>query len=178
MLDAAIDLVGTEGLRSLTHARVDERAGVPKGTTSNYFRSRKALLLGVVGRIEELEQAGDVAERRPPATADEFIDQVCALVEHVTGTNRVHTTARLALFIEASHDAELRDAISGARARMEGGLVVAMAGLGSPDPHTAAGTIAACAEGLILHRIARHDATDPRPVLDLVVRAGLGLPRE
>jgi DNA-binding transcriptional regulator YbjK len=31
VLDAAIDLVGTEGLRALTHARVDERAGVPNG---------------------------------------------------------------------------------------------------------------------------------------------------
>jgi hypothetical protein len=29
----------------------------------------------------------------------------------------------------------------------------------------------ACAEGLILHRIARHDDSDIRPVLNLVVRA-------
>ncbi|WP_331458001.1 hypothetical protein [Rhodococcus opacus] len=31
----------------------------------------------------------------------------------------------------------------------------------------------ACAEGLILHRIAREDTTDPRPAFELVVRAAL-----
>jgi hypothetical protein len=31
----------------------------------------------------------------------------------------------------------------------------------------------ACAERLILHRIARHDDSDPRPALELVVRAAL-----
>jgi hypothetical protein len=44
-LDAAIELLGTEGLRALTHVRVDLRAGLPKGSTSNYFRTRAALLL-------------------------------------------------------------------------------------------------------------------------------------
>ena len=42
-LDAAIDLLGTQGLRALAHTRVDERASLPKGSTSNYFRTRQAL---------------------------------------------------------------------------------------------------------------------------------------
>jgi DNA-binding transcriptional regulator YbjK len=37
-----LKLLGTEGLRALTHARVDECAGIPKGSTSNYFRTRAA----------------------------------------------------------------------------------------------------------------------------------------
>ena len=51
--------------------------------------------------------------------------------------------------------------------------VVAFARLGARDPHTAATAIAACSEGLVLHRIARHDPTDPRPTFELVVRAAL-----
>jgi hypothetical protein len=31
----------------------------------------------------------------------------------------------------------------------------------------------ACGEGIILHRIARHDTTDPRPLLRVVVNAAL-----
>jgi hypothetical protein len=31
----------------------------------------------------------------------------------------------------------------------------------------------ACAEGLILHRVVRHDSSDPRPALGLVVQAAL-----
>jgi hypothetical protein len=38
----------------------------------------------------------------------------------------------------------------------------------------AAVAIAACFAGLILHRIARHDESDPRPVFELVVGAALG----
>ena len=56
---------------------------------------------------------------------------------------------------------------------MESVVVVALARLGARDPATAATTVAACFEGLLLHRIARHDETDPRPVFELVLRAAL-----
>jgi hypothetical protein len=35
----------------------------------------------------------------------------------------------------------------------------------------AAGALAACFEGLILHRIARHDDSDPRPTIELFAKA-------
>ena len=56
---------------------------------------------------------------------------------------------------------------------MEALGVVALARLGAREPHTAGIAIAACFEGLLLHRIARHDPTDPRPTFELVVRAAL-----
>ena len=58
-LDAAIELLGTKGLRALTHARIDERAGIPRGSTSNYFRTRAQLVTGVSDWI---------GERRPRPT--------------------------------------------------------------------------------------------------------------
>jgi DNA-binding transcriptional regulator YbjK len=171
-LDAAIELVGTEGLRALTHARIDERAGLPRGSTSNYFRTRSALLAGVVDAIvaRELPQVGAAFL---PASAGELVDSLCGAFEYLTGPNRVVTTARLILFMEASHNAELREALSRGRAAMESAITPSLARLGAADPRTGASTVAACAEGLILHRIARHDTTDPRPILELVVRAAL-----
>jgi hypothetical protein len=56
---------------------------------------------------------------------------------------------------------------------MEATAIPALAQLGANDPRAAAATIAACTEGLILHRIARHDDADPRPTFDLVVNAAL-----
>lgn len=53
LLDAAIRVLATEGARGLTHRAVDRCAGTPVGTASNYFRSRGALLEGVVERIVE-----------------------------------------------------------------------------------------------------------------------------
>ena len=44
ILDAAIDILCDDGVGGLTHRQVDSRAGVPAGTTSNYFRTRQALL--------------------------------------------------------------------------------------------------------------------------------------
>ena len=172
-LDAAIDLVGREGLRALTHARVDERAGLPKGSTSNHFRTRQALLSGVVNRLVELDTPADGAGFRP-ASAEEFVEALCRLLDHLTVVNRISTTARLVLFMEGSHNSSLREDLSRGREVLESVVVVALARLGAHDPATAATTVAACFEGLLLHRIARHDETDPRPAFELVVRAALG----
>jgi DNA-binding transcriptional regulator YbjK len=171
-LDAAIELLGTEGLRALTHVRVDERAGIPKGSTSNYFRTRTALLTGVAERILERELPGDDAAFSP-ASVEDFVDALCGLFAYLTGPNRVLTTARLVLFMEGSHDAGLRAALTRGRATREAMVVSALVELGARDPRAAGAAIAACSEGLLLHNIARHDDADPRPTLELVVRAAL-----
>ena len=81
----------------------------------------------------------------------------------LTGPNRIRTAARLTLFMEANHNAEIRAAVSQARSMMEQSIVAAMARLGAADPYAAGLALMACCEGIILHRIARHDDTDPRP---------------
>jgi hypothetical protein len=55
---------------------------------------------------------------------------------------------------------------------MEATAIPALAQLGARDPVTAGAAIAACSEGLLLHKIAprRHG---PAPTFDLVVRAAL-----
>jgi len=57
---------------------------------------------------------------------------------------------------------------------MESWFVPVLARLGAHDPQAAADAVAACFEGLVLHRIARRDDRDPRPTFDLLVRAALG----
>ncbi|TQK20274.1 TetR family transcriptional regulator [Microbacterium sp. SLBN-154] len=53
LADAGLSVIAHEGMRGLTHRAVDARAGVPRGTTSNYFRSRAALIAALVHRIGE-----------------------------------------------------------------------------------------------------------------------------
>jgi hypothetical protein len=43
--------------------------------------------------------------------------------------------------------------------------------VGVKDPATAAVTLGAVYEGMLLHAVARGDDSDPRPMLNLVVRA-------
>ncbi|WP_157156121.1 MULTISPECIES: TetR family transcriptional regulator [unclassified Diaminobutyricimonas] len=171
-LDAAIELLGTEGLRALTHARVDDRAALPRGSTSNHFRTRAALLSGVVEWIvqKELPAVGAMAE---PKNTDQFVDEMVAMIDYTTGPNRTLTAARLTVFGEAVHNAEISAAVSRGRAGLELALTGALARLGARDPLTAARALMACAEGIILHRMARHDDADARPVIDVVVRGAL-----
>jgi DNA-binding transcriptional regulator YbjK len=50
-------LLGTNGVHGVSHPKVDHHAGVPAGTTSFYFRTRKALLHAVATRLTELDVA-------------------------------------------------------------------------------------------------------------------------
>ena len=54
ILDAAIDILCDDGVGGLTHRQVDSRAEVPAGTTSNYFRTRQALLEATAQRTVDL----------------------------------------------------------------------------------------------------------------------------
>ncbi|HYI26060.1 MAG TPA: hypothetical protein VD767_11680 [Thermomicrobiales bacterium] len=104
-----------------------------------------------------------------PRSPGELIDAMCAALEVITGDNRVVTTARLVLFMEASHNPTVREALSRGRGTMEAAVIDALAGMGARDPLASTQAIAACFEGLTLHRIARHVITDPRPVFETVV---------
>jgi hypothetical protein len=55
--DAAIAVLAEHGARGLTHRAVDQAAGLPAGTTSNYARTRAALLTLALIRIAELDAA-------------------------------------------------------------------------------------------------------------------------
>ena len=173
VLEAAVELLGTEGLRSLTHARVDKQAGLPKGSTSNYFRTRAQLLSGVNDWIAEhdLASADDIATA--PRSAAELVESLAAGIEMLTGPHRVVTAARLTLFMEANHNPEIQAAVSRTRTVMERSVMAVMARLGATDPFSAALALMACGEGIILHRIARHDTTDPRPLLRVVVSGAI-----
>ena len=57
-------------MHGVSHPKVDEHAGVPAGTTSFYFRTRKALLHAIATRLNELDVADlslmtELADDRP-----------------------------------------------------------------------------------------------------------------
>ncbi len=72
LTDAAIEIVAGHGLHGLSHRAVDEHAKVPSGTTSNYFRSREALVAATIQRIVDLHFAliADLRAKRPTSVTD------------------------------------------------------------------------------------------------------------
>ncbi|MEV6828045.1 TetR family transcriptional regulator [Amycolatopsis sp. NPDC051102] len=53
LLDASIEVLAAEGARGLTFRAVDQQAGVPVGTASNYFSSRDEILRHAGERVYE-----------------------------------------------------------------------------------------------------------------------------
>lgn len=94
----------------MTHRRIDEQAQLPPGSTSNYFRTRDGLLSGAAEAILERELAGMQAPFAP-RSAEELLVALVALVDRTTVDQRTLTSARLVLFMEASHNPALGETI-------------------------------------------------------------------
>jgi AcrR family transcriptional regulator len=171
-LKAAIEILASEGIRSLTHRRVDDRAGLPEGSTSNAFRTREALLLGVAEHMAAAELPA-VTESFEVAAPEELADSLVALFEHLTGPLRTQTAARLALFVEAGHNEAIRDALHLGRAALVGPIRSAFSGLGATDPDLAVQLVSTCFEGLFLHVLGHRAEVDPRAVIATTVHAAL-----
>ncbi len=109
LADAGLRILARDGARGLTHRAIDDEAGVPKGTASNYFRSRDDVIVGLVERIgERLAPDPDVhaslAERSPGPRL--FADYVRDIVARLL-TNREVTVALFELRLEASRRPEV-----------------------------------------------------------------------
>ncbi|MEV0457271.1 TetR/AcrR family transcriptional regulator [Catellatospora methionotrophica] len=175
--DAAIALVAEQGMRGLTHRAVDARAALPTGTTSAYYRTRKALIEALVQRLADLDaadlQAGDLPADDVPAYApsmplsDADLDAIAAatgaLLDRWLTDGRTRALARYACVLEATHHPELRDILGhGTAARAQARAMLAAAG--ATDPQRAGDHFVACVDGLLFDRLAGAGAlTAPPP---------------
>jgi AcrR family transcriptional regulator len=170
-LRAAVELLGTGGVRALTHGRVDAAAGLPKGSTSNHFRTRAALLDGVLTWMLA-QQLTEVGTSVQVDTVDDLVEALTGLFAYLTGPERSTTRARLALLVEAGHDADLRALMATGRRTVIDALRPTLERVGARDSELAGQTLAACFQGLFLQDLIAEDL-DPEPVIDLVVRAAV-----
>ncbi|KAA1424762.1 TetR family transcriptional regulator [Mumia zhuanghuii] len=122
LLDAGIDVLARLGARGLTFRAVDDEAGVPTGTTSNYFANRDALLreLGDHVFVRLAPDPAVVAERlaAPPSRALEVV-----LMQDIVERAQADRSGYLAMFelrLEASRRPELEVAFTaGYRANLD-----------------------------------------------------------
>jgi DNA-binding transcriptional regulator YbjK len=118
LTDAAIEIVAGDGLHGLSHRAVDERAGVPPGTTSNYFRSRDTLVEAAMRRIVELHFALiDEVRTRYRVQGEEdgggltrqgLIDMLGTVVDQALTRFRPRYLAMFELALEGTRRPELR----------------------------------------------------------------------
>jgi AcrR family transcriptional regulator len=169
--DAAIAVLADHGARGLTHRAVDQAAGLPPGTTSNYARTRAALLTLVLARIDELDTAeatgpdgaepdeaapGDGAEPDGAGVADALADVLATLLDRwITDPGaRRRVLARFELALEATRRPELRAAYDEMGRAIRVQVARLLAAAGSAHPERDAWTLIASVEGTAFYALA------------------------
>lgn len=119
LADAAIEVLASDGVRGLTHRAVDARADLPSGSTSNLFRTRHDLVMGVVARLADLDLADVTTAAGGMADAGAAPGQaIGALLDQWATEHPNRLRARLALTVESLRDPDVRSALDAGRARI------------------------------------------------------------
>ncbi|WFB11233.1 TetR family transcriptional regulator C-terminal domain-containing protein [Streptomyces sp. LX-29] len=179
LADAAITVLADHGMRGLTHRAVDREADLPSGTTSAYFRTRKALLTALVRRLVERDQSElqAIGEAMPtPRNADELIDGIAAFTERrLTDSGRRRSLARYACAVESVHQPELREILLPRDNAAHTAVREFLAAHGVTDVEGRALTLLACVDGLVFDRLVSGGHV-PREEIQGLVAAALRKP--
>lgn len=166
LLDAALEIVGRQGMRGLTHRAVDAAAAVPAGSTSNYFRTREALILGIVERFIARERAmatgpHDAVDPSPDGVATAF----GRFTHRALGPDRAVTLARYAILLETAQFPDLRPGMAPGADLVDTWTLDIITRAGSRHPARDLSILANYVTGLVLHELAL-----PSPDLDAFAR--------
>lgn len=176
VLRAAVEVVGRGGSRALTHGAVDAAAGVAAGTASNHFRTRDALVGGVLEHILEAESdhyatAGDRRVDDAPSgttadSAERVVQEAGAMLRYLAGPGRSMTLARHAISLEAAWRPELRSELGRGRQKWRHVVTELLSVAGVTDAEKHARPFLSCLDGLLLDEL-RQPGSDfePEPMI-------------
>ncbi|MDN4480423.1 TetR/AcrR family transcriptional regulator [Demequina muriae] len=113
VIDAALQVLGREGSRGLTHRAVDRAATVPPGTCGNYYPRRADLMLAMAQRIFErvAPEAAELARLETVPDDEALPEYVAYVVERLT-RNPDLARALIELRLEASRSPDVADLIA------------------------------------------------------------------
>jgi DNA-binding transcriptional regulator YbjK len=155
---AALEVLEADGGRGLTHRAVDRRAGLPQGSTSNYFQTREALLTAALLRLVELEQpsvkALEALVPDGPYEPHRAAELVAAVVRGwLTPERAGFALARYELFLEARRRPKFQLALDEVRRDYLLLVEQLLPTAGCRDPHRHAPQLLALLDGLVLNQL-------------------------
>ncbi|QQD76380.1 hypothetical protein I8920_00960 [Curtobacterium sp. YC1] len=161
-------VIARDGVRKLTHRRVDEQSGLPAGSTSYYARTRRQLLALIVDRLADYT-AEELARLRIPTALDaEGAAEIAQSFLAVLARRDDAQAARFGLLFELRHDEELRRELT-VDAPVRGPLLLAaeslLEALGVSDARAAAPDLVAVVDALLMYDASRAAPVDAAAVL-------------
>ncbi|MDP2772178.1 MAG: TetR family transcriptional regulator C-terminal domain-containing protein [Nocardioides sp.] len=153
ILDAATQVLDDQGLRGLTHRSVDRAAGLPEGTTSAYFRTRRALQLALTEYVAALmaEDVDALIEQLSDVTPDDprAVELVLGLLARWLDA-RTLVLAKIELTLEAARDPELATMLRQSRDRLLQVVADVLTGHGRDQAMARAEALTASVDGILL----------------------------
>ncbi|HEX2393668.1 MAG TPA: TetR family transcriptional regulator C-terminal domain-containing protein [Solirubrobacterales bacterium] len=160
---AALTVLANQGSRGLTHRAVDQQAELPLGSTSNYFRTRSALLEAALARHIELDlPPAELVERIGDARLDREAARgliFAALARVIDPEAKPMIAARYELMLESTRRPELRRRYTEARERVTdlAEMVLRASGCGAPRRHAL--ELVVLMDGIALDQLMEADST-------------------
>jgi DNA-binding transcriptional regulator YbjK len=158
IVDGATDLIATRGLRALTHRALDTALELPAGSTSYYFRTKRALVEAIVDRITARSRTDFLAADLPAAEPAEIAHAIAVWLDRLLTQRRNQLITRHALIIDLLADAELHARLTASLFSHDHATRLFEA-LGSAEPAAAAADFIAVLEGLVFDRFAGMRST-------------------
>ncbi|MFI8695982.1 TetR/AcrR family transcriptional regulator [Dietzia maris] len=149
--ESAIVLAARGGSHALTHQAIDAELGIAKGSTSYYYRTRAALIVGVSEFLTAQSRAvfHDLLVRHAGQDPDVVID---AYLAHLAANRRDHVRARLALALDADCGAEQRAGLAECLFSLDGAVTL-LRSQAHPQPEVGASDLLDRLEGHILRNL-------------------------
>lgn len=161
LIEAAIGQLADEGMRGLTHRRVEQRADVSQGLVKYHFGCLDGLIDAVVGHMADVEIDAVMhvtpAQQAEAAATGTVPDAVWAAAREAWSAAMARpelVRARFELYLHAGRHPALQDAIRRGRERF---IEATAASLPSDDPRAGARMVLALVSGMLLHQISAPD---------------------
>ncbi len=178
--DTALEVLATEGAHGLTHRAVDIHAGLPRGTTSNFFNSRQALFLGVGQRLADRHWAYVQSLREELVGPLDRRELATILTRVVSGTGELRTLhlARYELFLAGVRDNTLHSALIGLHNASLEIAVTLLQAARLPEPRRRVQLLSSLLNGLLVDQLTTSNTALINPeTVEEVIDALFSLPQ-
>jgi DNA-binding transcriptional regulator YbjK len=173
--DAALELLGKQGARALTHRAIDKAVDLPAGSTSYYCSRRSDLLALVVARFTELEHQEAVeyaAALHGRMSLDELAEVLARQMWMWLKSRHVLPVAtRFELFLAAGREPQLQMLVRNQRRKFLSTIQDALERAGAAEPRSGAKVLIALVEGLLMDTLRTGSPVIGRRELTRVLRA-------